>query len=62
MLRLPAIFSDHMVFQREKNILLWGESDARNITVVIGENKVSTDVKGGKWEIEIPPMAAGGAV
>ena len=30
MLSLPAIFSDHMVFQREKNILLWGESDEKS--------------------------------
>ncbi len=60
MLRLPAIFSNHMVFQREKNILLWGESDAQSVTAVIGDNKISTDVKDGKWEIELPPMEAGG--
>ena len=60
MLSLPAIFSDHMVFQREKNILLWGESDEKNVTAVIDEKKVSSDVNNGRWEIELPPMAAGG--
>ena len=60
MLRLPAIFSNHMVFQREKNILLWGESDAQSVTAVIGDNKygckrrkmgnrASTD--GSRWTI-----------
>lgn len=60
MLSLPAVFSDHMVFQREKNILLWGESDEKNVTAVIDEKKVSSDVNNGRWEIELPPMAAGG--
>ena len=60
MLSLPAIFSDHMVFQREKNILLWGESDEKNVIAVIDEKKVSSDVNNGRWEIELPPMAAGG--
>lgn len=41
MLSLPAIFSDHMVFQREKNILLWGESDEKNVTAVIEKKNVS---------------------
>ena len=56
MLSLPAIFSDHMVFQREKNILLWGESDEKNVTAVIDEKKVSSDVNNGRWEIELPPI------
>ena len=49
MLSLPAIFSDHMVFQREKNILLWGESDEKNVTAVIDEKKVSSDVNNRRW-------------
>ena len=34
--------------------------DAQSVTAVIGDNKISTDVKDGKWEIELPPMEAGG--
>lgn len=58
--KFTGYFSDHMVFQREKNILLWGESDEKNVTAVIDEKKVSSDVNNGRWEIELPPMAAGG--
>ena len=29
MIQLPAVFSSHMVLQRQKNISVWGDSGAR---------------------------------
>ena len=42
MLKLPAIFSDHMILQRRKPVVIWGESDARKVTVTIQDARVVT--------------------
>ncbi len=60
MLRLPAVFSDHMVLQRNKNILVWGESDSLDVNVYLNDKKVSTKTKDGKFSLKVPPMEAGG--
>ena len=35
MLKMPVVFSDSMVLQRNKNIAVWGESDGDKVTVEI---------------------------
>ena len=61
MLKIPAIFSDHMILQRNKPVAIWGESDASKITVTIQDAHVVTYVESdGKWKTFLPPMGAGG--
>ena len=60
MLKLPAIFSDHMILQRHKPVAIWGESDAEKVTVCIQDAHVVTYVMDGKWRTLLPPMEAGG--
>ncbi len=62
-LRLPSFFSDHMVFQRDAPIPVWGWADpGRTIQVSLGEGPVSTTAgEDGRWKIELPAMAANAA-
>jgi sialate O-acetylesterase len=59
--KLPVVFSDHMVLQREKPIAVWGwADDGENVRVRLGNDEVSTEAKGGKWKVLLSPMKAGG--
>jgi sialate O-acetylesterase len=59
--KLPAVFSDNMVLQREKPIAVWGwADDGEKITVKVGSNEASTEARGGKWKVYLPKMKAGG--
>ena len=61
-LRLPEIFSDHMILQRDKPVKIWGSANAgETILVSIGnvKSEVSAD-KSGHWLISLPPFKAGG--
>lgn len=59
--RLAAIFSDHMVMQRDKDNYIFGESEKdERITVSIDDISVSKDVKAGSWSFTIPAHEAGG--
>ena len=60
MLKIPAIFSDHMILQRRKPVAVWGESDAEKVTVTIQDAHVVTYVQDGKWQLFLPPMEGGG--
>ncbi len=60
MLSLPAVFSDHMVLQREKNIVVWGEADAQSIRITLGDQTVEIPVKDGTFQGVLAPMQAGG--
>ncbi len=61
LLKCAAIFSDHMVLQRNKNIKIWGTaSNFTDVIVTIGDNKTSCYVKENKWTAVLPPMEAGG--
>lgn len=58
-LKMPPIFSDSMVLQRDCNIHLWGEcTDGEYVEAVIDEIKVKTEVKNGKFDLYLPPHAA----
>lgn len=58
--KLPAIFSDHMVLQREVEAPVWGWADAgENVAVSFGGHKAETVAdKDGKWMIKLPVMKA----
>jgi sialate O-acetylesterase len=59
---LPAVFSDHMVIQRNEPVRVWGDADAGE-SVAVGfrgmqRNTVADSL--GRWSIEFPGGAAGG--
>jgi len=60
--KLPKLFSDHMMFQREQVIRIWGEADPGE-KIEISFNSETYRIKAdreGSWEIELPAMKAGG--
>jgi sialate O-acetylesterase len=58
---LPAIFSDHMVLQRDAAIPVWGWADAgEQVGVTIaGQTKSATADSNGKWTIKLDKLSAG---
>ena len=61
-LKLPKVFADHMVLQRELAIPVWGWADAREWVNVEFNNKkyrVRAD-KEGKWSLKLDSFSAGG--
>lgn len=60
--RLPQVFSDHMVLQRNKPIHVWGwASSGEAVKVSLGAASQNTRAnKQGKWEVFLPAMSAGG--
>jgi sialate O-acetylesterase len=60
--RLPHIFGDNMVLQREKPIAVWGWANAKEkISVKFhGQTKTTVTDKNGKWKISLNPEKAGG--
>ena len=58
-LELPAIFTDHMVLQRDMKVPVWGWADANaKVTVQFGNKKVSTRAgKDGTWKVELPALS-----
>lgn len=60
--RLPGFFSDHMVFQREMAIPIWGWADAGEaVAVSLGDAKgEATAAADGKWQLRLPELPAGG--
>ena len=56
-----AIFTDHMVLQRNKNITVWGSAyNGTEITIELGGNKVTAVTDEGSWKAVLPAMEAGG--
>ncbi len=62
MLRLPALFSDHAIFQRRRPIPVWGWADpGMHVTVTFnGDVRVAKADAGGAWRTELEPQDAGG--
>ena len=60
--RLPAIFSDHIVLQRDQADRVWGWADAgEQVTVVLGEQKKTAQADAqGRWSVTLDAMPAGG--
>lgn len=60
--RLPGIFGDHMVLQRNENIKIWGWAEpGQAIEAVLNDSqgKAKADQEG-KWQILLAPQKAGG--
>ena len=62
--RLPAIFSDHMVLQRDALVPVWGWADAgEKVTVSIaGQTKTATADAAGKWSVKLDKLSTGEAL
>lgn len=60
--RLPRIIRDSMVLQRDTKLNIWGWASPREkITVRFHNKKFKTTATAeGKWQIQLPPMKAGG--
>ena len=60
--RLPSIFSDHMVLQQGKPFTVWGWADpGEKVTVTLGDCTVdATACEKGKWAVKLAAMKAGG--
>ena len=59
-IRLPRIFSDHTILQRETGVSVWGWSDAgEKVTVTFAkQSKTATADAEGKWLVRLDPMPA----
>jgi sialate O-acetylesterase len=60
---MPALFSDHMVLQRDMNVPIWGWAEpGEKVTVTLPNQKLTAESDGtGRWQVTTPPLAAGGA-
>ena len=57
---LPAVFSDHMVLQREQPVPVWGKADPNAVVTVefAGQKKTTTADRGGLWMVKLDPLKA----
>jgi len=61
--RLPRVFSNHMVLQQGRKLPVWGWADAgERVTVQLsGQPTVTTEANAkGEWRVDLPPQKAGG--
>ncbi len=66
-LRLPALFSDHMVLQADAAVAVWGWADADSAVKVAfldgtgAEKSAATAKTGsdGRWQLQLPPLSGG---
>ncbi len=59
--RLPAVFSDHMVLQQDLRLPVWGWADEdERVTVTFHGRSVSTTTHDGVWTVRLPRQRAGG--
>src|ERR1700693_3092973 len=60
--RLPHLFSNHMVLQRDKKIAVWGWADpGEKISVSLGSlARETTAGSDGRWKVTLSAMPAGG--
>ena len=58
--RMPQIFSDGMVLQREMPVPVWGWTDVGSKVSVsfAGQTKSATADSSGKWKILLDPLTA----
>ncbi|MBI3878274.1 MAG: sialate O-acetylesterase, partial [Verrucomicrobia bacterium] len=57
--KLPVIFGDHMVLQRDQKVPVWGwADDGEKVTVEFAGQKVEATAKGGKWSASLAPLNA----
>ena len=60
--RLPQVFGDHMVLQRDAPIIVWGwASPGESVSVALaGETGSATADAAGAWKVTLPALPAGG--
>jgi len=62
--KLPAIFGDHMVLQRDQKDRVWGWADpGEEVTVTVTPHDQSKTAKAGadgRWQVTLDPLATGG--
>ena len=57
--KLPVIFSDRMVLQRDQKVPVWGWADeGEKVTVEFAGQKAETTAKDGKWSVALTPLKA----
>ena len=56
--KLPAVFTDHIVLQQQMPIAVWGKADAGEQVSVTLSGKTATATAGadGKWHVELPAL------
>ena len=60
--RLPQVFGDHMVLQRDQPLPIWGWAQPRErVTVRLAGQEVRTRAgQDGRWRVDLAPLPAGG--
>ncbi len=60
--RLPHLFSDHMVLQRDMDLRFWGWADpGESIDVTLaGISRHAIAASDSRWSVSLPPLPAGG--
>lgn len=60
--RLAPVFGEHMVFQQQKPVEIYGTSNTRDLIAVSLHHQRAEATAGpdGKWTITLPPLPAGG--
>jgi sialate O-acetylesterase len=58
--KLPTVFTDHMVLQRDLPVPVWGTaSPGESVTVEFaGQKKVGLADAAGKWKVQLDPLKA----
>jgi len=60
--RLPAVFADNMVLQREIKVPVWGTADpGEQVTITLEDQRATATADAqGRWKTEIGPIKSGG--
>ncbi len=57
--KLPSIFSDNMIFQRDAEVRVWGWApDGEEVTVTLNGQTAKATAAKGAWEVSLKPMSA----
>ena len=57
--KMPSIFSDNMILQRDSKVNVWGWADeGENVTVSFKNQKQNTTARNGKWMVTFDAMPA----
>ncbi|MGV3661796.1 MAG: sialate O-acetylesterase [Prosthecobacter sp.] len=58
--KLPSVFTDHLVLQRDKPVPVWGKAEpGEEVTVEFaGQKKITKAGADGKWSVTLDPMTA----
>ena len=62
-LKLPSIFSDNMILQRETDVYIWGQSYPSTKVEIIsswGKKSNTTSDLDGRWKTKLSTLEAGG--